>query len=917
MALFPDRSRSFDVGWDQIEPRIAAFEAAWNRGERPSIVEYLGAIGAHRGLLLVELAHADLEFRLKAGEPCRVEEYFRAFPELAEDRDVALGLIRSEWSIRARREPNLAIDHYLIRFPKFIVDLSAAEGPPRARIPTQPAPSHADFVDFALPKLLGKYELRQKVGFGGFGFVFRAFDTVLLREVAIKIPRPEVAASPSDVLTFLREARNAIDLRHPNIVAIHDAGPIDGTVCLVSEFVEGVTLAERIRVGPLGVVESANLMLSVLDALSHAHRRGIIHRDLKPSNILLDRDGRPHLTDFGLAKRSTGDSTLSPSGAARVLIGTPAYMPPEQARGDSSSVDARSDVYTAGVVLYEMLTGSVPFRGRGRLLQVQIEDAEPPAPRELNDEIPLDLETICLRALAKHPADRYLTAEAMAGDLGNFLAGQPVAPRLAPPRPAPRRQGRWRLIVRSASWPAILALLAAFALRSQALERREARDARLIERMATGSLALADLPFQSGSRAEDEHRKVANAIWDRSRVWVEAMADRPGLAPIRADLSIRLARHDESLGCDSITRLAWEAALRVVEPLALERSAPPARRADLAICLAALGEIQRIIGQKDEGRERSRQAASTWADLVKAHRDRLARSPGRASILLDLAETSLEADRATRNAGDGGSISGHAFAEAEQAAQDLGSRRDLAPDESLRLIRVDLLLARRYRAIDQPDRMAYWARWGIRSSEANEGTSPTSPPIALERARASMLLGLAEADLGVDFDFDSDQAAIALLQSANVEFDRAGGLDPLDLTLKRDQVSTGAGLGAIFGRSGQLDRAARAFRQAIALSKTLRRGRPDAHADLADSAAIRSGLAEVEVKRGRSRFAVAPLLVAAWQAHQAARLAPGIPSYRQARLDYAQGLIRLIFGQPPRSSQRSGRIIRGPGRTDR
>ncbi len=910
MALFPDRSRSFDAEWDQIEPLIEAFEAAWNRGERPSIAEHLALHGAHRRLLLVELVHADLEFRLKAGEPGRVEEYLRAFPELGEDRAVVVGLIRSEWAIRVRRESNLAIDHYLIRFPKFIVELSATTVAPRVKVgvqpPLQPTLSQDDFLDLPLPRVLGKYELRQKVGFGAFGFVFRAWDTMLLREVAIKIPRPEVAASPSDVLTFLREARNAIDLRHPNIVAIHDAGPIEGTVCLVSEFIEGITLAERIRVGPIDVIESATLMTSVVEALSHAHQRGIIHRDLKPSNILLDRGGKPHLTDFGLAKRSTGDSTLSPAGAARVLIGTPAYMPPEQARGDSSSVDARSDVYTAGVVLYEMLTGSVPFRGRGRLLQVQIEDAEPPPPRELNDEIPLDLETICLRALCKHPADRYPTAEAMADDLANFLAGQPVAARPAPPQSPSRWGGKLRLAGRVVLGVAVLVGLVGIGFRVRSLERQGDRDAGLIEEMARGSVDLADSPFPSGVEPGDEHRRMSDAIWDRSRSWVEAMGDRPSLAPIRADLLIRLARHAESVGSDRDARLAWEAALLAVEPLTHEPPVAPGRRADLARCLAALGELRRNAGDRVEARDRLDQAASIWTSLAKTHRDRLDQSPGRTSTLLDLAETSLEADRAARRAGEDGSAPGPAFAEAEQVAHQLGTRSDLSPDECSRLIRIETSLAKSYQSIDQPDRMAFWARSAIRAALANGGNRPTNPVVALERSRASLLLGLAEADLATDFE--SDQEATALLRSANLAFAEASVLDPINLALNRDQLTTETGLGIIYARTGQLERADRAFREAILLSKALRRGRPEAHADLAESATIRAGLAGVEARRGRSGSAVVPMALAVLQANRAARLAPGIPAYRQARLDYARSLIRLMTGRCPSPVRQPKRI---------
>jgi formylglycine-generating enzyme required for sulfatase activity/tRNA A-37 threonylcarbamoyl transferase component Bud32 len=272
---------------------------------------------------------------------------------------------------------------------------------------------------------LGRFTLHQWLGVGSFGAVWKARDNELDRNVAIKIPR-KGQLDAAETERFLREARAAAQLKHPNIVGVHEVGREDGKVYIVSDLIEGLTLNDWLSGQRPRKREAARLCVKIAEALHHAHEQGVIHRDLKPGNVMLDRQHEPHVMDFGLAKREAGETTMTIEGQ---IIGTPAYMSPEQARGEGHLVDRRTDIYSLGVILFELLTGELPFRGNPRMLMHQLLTEDPPSPRKLDASIPRDLETICLKCLRREPDRRYRTCRELAEDLSRWLEGEPIEAR--------------------------------------------------------------------------------------------------------------------------------------------------------------------------------------------------------------------------------------------------------------------------------------------------------------------------------------------------------------------------------------------------------------------------------------------------------------------------------------------------------
>jgi tRNA A-37 threonylcarbamoyl transferase component Bud32 len=378
---------------------------------------------------LLEEVLGDYMQRLDRGESVNRERVFAQHPELADELRSYFAAVDDVEQLGRQARAQPATEP---------LSLTAPREPPMAR------------DSF---RCVGDYDLLEQIGEGGMGVIYRARQLSLPRLVAVKMIRADRLTSAADVLRFRSEAEVVASLDHPNIVPIYEVGEHQGQPFFSMKLIEGGNLAQHLPRLGRDLPAAARVLVAVARAVHQAHQHGVLHRDLKPANILLDTQGQPHVTDFGLAKRLAPrvEASLTQQG---MIVGTPSYMAPEQA-ADRSGVTTAADIYSLGAILYEVLTGRPPFRAETVLDTLrQLQEQEPVPPRSLNRRVDRDLETVCLKCLQKDSSRRYTSAQALADDLERWLRGDPVRAR-----PISRRQRVLRWVRRRPHLAALAALL--------------------------------------------------------------------------------------------------------------------------------------------------------------------------------------------------------------------------------------------------------------------------------------------------------------------------------------------------------------------------------------------------------------------------------------------------------------------------
>lgn len=556
-----------------------SFVSAWQAGQRPRIEDLLGTLPSPaRSRLLERLLGAEVHQRRLAGETPDPAEYLPRFRESGEIVWRILGVTeaslnstvsraRSDQESNNRNGPLEATDPLAPT-----LGMPASATPPVSRSRAASAP------------LIPGYEIERELGRGGMGVVYLARQTRLKRLVALKVIRGIDGAATEDLERFRGEAEAVAALQHPNIVQIFEVGEHDGGPFCALEFVDGGSLSARLNKKPVPPAEAAALLETLARAVHYAHQKGIVHRDLKPANVLMASDGTPKITDFGLAKRmDVADSGLTRTGA---VMGTPAYMAPEQAKGETKDVGPAADIYGLGAILYELLTGRYPFVGATVMETLQqVLTADPVPPSACVPGVPRDLETVCLKCLAKQPGGRYSSALSLAQDVERFLAGEPILARREGFVQKVWRKARKRTAIIGAVAVAVLALTAAvFALRESSVSRRVAMVAREFqegletEEWSNGQVdALERLATSLGefekSRGEEARHKLLDRVAGRIRnVLRRPRVTAEDLSSLQKDIRW-LAARDESLAQTLRMELSgrlrdWQPVVDVAAPFA-------------------------------------------------------------------------------------------------------------------------------------------------------------------------------------------------------------------------------------------------------------------------------------------------------------------------------------------------------------
>ncbi len=548
----------------------------------PTVAQPAGSDG------LLEAALDDLRRRWRRGERDLAADYPERHPALRSAEAVA-ALLYQEFLLRGEAGEDVSFDDYLRQFPQY------AE--PLRRLRQADTLLESALLPQAAADLrgvrVGDYELLEEIDRGGMGVVYRARQLSLGRTVALKMILGGGPGSAAGGRRLRNEAEAAARLQHPGIVAIYEVGEWQGQPFFSMEHVAGTTLAALVREHPLPAARAAHYVEAVARAVQHAHENGVLHRDLKPSNVLIGADDRPRVTDFGLARQARADDRLTATGE---VLGTPNYMPPEQASDKHGPVGAASDVYALGAVLYELLTGRPPFQAETRfdtLLLVLHNDPVPPS--RLNPKVPRDLETVCLKCLHKEPLRRYPTAAALAEDLGRFRRGEPVRAR---PVGAGERAARWcrrNRAVTALVAGLFLALTTGLAVSlsqwwradEEATRAQQERDAARAER----ERAEANL-----DRADEAVERMLRHLGN------ERLAEVPQATPVRRDLLLE--------------------ARQLYQSLLQQKSSDPRMRARLGAIHGQLAHAQASLGQTDEALASLDEAIRIFRELSADYPDR-------------------------------------------------------------------------------------------------------------------------------------------------------------------------------------------------------------------------------------------------------------------------------------------------------